>query len=116
MRRLSAVGGSGLESLTRRILKFLITDEVAELYNWKGREKLSFENTHLVGVIRSNEIIKPYKHIASFKLSYFLEAVKIHFPIDEQNDLNVENTIQDWLKFAKTRRTRRSTKRNSATT
>jgi len=44
----------------------LISDEVAELYNWKGREKLSFENTHLVGVIRSNKVIKPYKHICIF--------------------------------------------------
>lgn len=49
--RLAAVGGSGVESLTRRIMKFLISNEVAILYNWKGRDKLSFERTYVMNVI-----------------------------------------------------------------
>lgn len=51
IRRLSAIGGSGVDSLTRRILKFMLTNEVAMQFNWKGRDKKSFEKTNLVQVI-----------------------------------------------------------------
>lgn len=49
--RLAAVGGSGVESLTRRIMKFLLSNEVAVLYNWKGRDKFPFEKTAVINVI-----------------------------------------------------------------
>lgn len=48
---MSAVGGSGIENLTRRILRFMISDEVAILYNWKGRDKMSFEKTNSMKMI-----------------------------------------------------------------
>ncbi|XP_064215864.1 uncharacterized protein LOC135267914 [Tribolium castaneum] len=81
--RLAAVGGSGVESLTRRIMKFLLSNEVATLYNWKGRDKLSFEQTPVMSVI--------------------YEAAKVNFPRGEKNDLVVANSVKLWLKFAKTR-------------
>ncbi|KAJ3635645.1 hypothetical protein MTP99_008537 [Tenebrio molitor] len=81
--RLASVGGSGIESLTRRILKFLISNEVAILYNWKGRDKLSFEQTTVMNVI--------------------YEAAKVNFPSSEKNDLVVANSVKLWLKFAKAR-------------
>ncbi|KRT83544.1 hypothetical protein AMK59_4867, partial [Oryctes borbonicus] len=49
--RLAAVGGSTIEYHTRRALKFLMSNEVAVNFNWKGREKLSFEKTKIMSVI-----------------------------------------------------------------
>ncbi|KAJ8939912.1 hypothetical protein NQ314_010951 [Rhamnusium bicolor] len=81
--RLAAVGGSGLESHTRRILKFLITNEIACSFNWKRRNKIAFENTRIMAII--------------------YEAAKLNFPVSERNDLVVANSVKDWLKYAKAR-------------
>lgn len=51
MGRLATVGGDNIMSHTRRILKYIISDEVALHYNWKGREKLSFEKTNTMAII-----------------------------------------------------------------
>lgn len=54
---MAAVGGSGADSHTRRILKFLIADEIALKYNWKGRDKISFQKTKTMDLIYSKYII-----------------------------------------------------------
>ncbi|KAJ8928686.1 hypothetical protein NQ314_018696, partial [Rhamnusium bicolor] len=81
--RLAAVGGSGLESHSRRILKFLITNELACSFNWKGMDKITFENTRIMAII--------------------YDAAKLNFPISERNDLVVANSVKDWLKYTKAR-------------
>lgn len=48
---MAALGGTGVENLTRRILKYIMCNEVAVLYNWKGRDKISFEKTSVMDVI-----------------------------------------------------------------
>ncbi|KAJ8967164.1 hypothetical protein NQ314_003052 [Rhamnusium bicolor] len=64
--RLAAVGGSGLESHSRRILKFLITNEIACSFNWKGRNKIAFENTRIMAIIYGNiEKKKEIKEISN---------------------------------------------------
>ncbi|KAJ8937206.1 hypothetical protein NQ314_012003 [Rhamnusium bicolor] len=64
--RLAAVGGSGLESHTRRILKILITNEIACSFNWKGRNKIAFENTRIMATIYGNiEKKKEIKEISN---------------------------------------------------
>ncbi|XP_044747941.1 longitudinals lacking protein, isoforms A/B/D/L isoform X5 [Coccinella septempunctata] len=82
VKRLAALGGSGGESLTRRILKFLITDEVASLFNWKGRDKMPFEK------LKVTELV--------------VAAVRVNYAT-EMNELKICNTVKDWLKFAKVR-------------
>ncbi|KAJ8972174.1 hypothetical protein NQ314_000302 [Rhamnusium bicolor] len=49
--RLAAVGGTGIDSLTRRILKYVLSNEVGMLFNWKGRDKKCFEKTALMKII-----------------------------------------------------------------
>ncbi|XP_050312880.1 uncharacterized protein LOC126747945 [Anthonomus grandis grandis] len=52
VRRLAALGGSGVEAVTRRIMKFLLTNEVGNQFNWKGRHnKVSFETTASMAIV-----------------------------------------------------------------
>ncbi|KAJ8940898.1 hypothetical protein NQ314_010538 [Rhamnusium bicolor] len=37
--RLAAIGGTSIDSLTRRILKYVLSNEVGMLFNWEGRDK-----------------------------------------------------------------------------
>lgn len=55
--RMAGVGGAGIESTIRRILKTVLSDHVAKMYNWKGRDKLSFEKTNVVRLIYGNSAI-----------------------------------------------------------
>lgn len=57
VQRLSAVGGVGVEAHARRYLKFMLGDEVAVKYNWKGRDKLPFENTNIMAIIYDKVIL-----------------------------------------------------------
>ncbi|GJQ68615.1 hypothetical protein Trydic_g17164 [Trypoxylus dichotomus] len=80
--RFTNIGGSGIESQVRRILKLLLRDPVACKYNWKGRDKISFQKTEVVPIIH-RAIQKSYGQ--------------------EGTILKVENTIKDWLKYARAR-------------
>ncbi|CAG9822889.1 unnamed protein product [Phaedon cochleariae] len=83
VRKLATLGGSGTESHTRRMLKYLLSDEVARNFNWKGREKISFEK------LKTKQLI--------------LDAVKYAFPSREIDEYKLCNVIKEWLKFASTR-------------
>ncbi|XP_018565275.1 uncharacterized protein LOC108906485 [Anoplophora glabripennis] len=84
VRRLAALGGSGVESITRRIMKFLISNDLAINFNWKGRfSKKAFEHTRIMRII--------------------YDAVKQTFPAREHSDMLVANTVKEWLKHAVTR-------------
>ncbi|KAK9752965.1 protein of unknown function (DUF4806) [Popillia japonica] len=94
--RLSSLGGSGCEGLRRRISKFLITDNVAVCYNWKGKNtKMPFEKTCSIEVI--------------------YESVKLHFPQIEKSDFVTAEATKNWLKYAKSRiiRKRQNSKENA---
>lgn len=50
--RLSTIGGADLRSCVMNILKFVMTNQLAMSYNWKGQHnKKSFEGTKLREVI-----------------------------------------------------------------
>ncbi|XP_045461554.1 uncharacterized protein LOC123671632 [Harmonia axyridis] len=83
MRRLASLGGSGTVSLTRRMLRYILSDNVAKLFNWKGRDKIAFEN------YRTKELL--------------LEAVKITFPAKEIDEYRICTVMKEWLKFASAR-------------
>lgn len=52
VRRLAALGGSGIEGVTRRILKYLLHNYLGNQFNWKGRHnKISFESTSTMEII-----------------------------------------------------------------
>ncbi|KAJ8966724.1 hypothetical protein NQ314_003341 [Rhamnusium bicolor] len=43
VRRLAALGGSGIEGVTRRIMKYLMANQLGIQFNWKGQAaKLNF--------------------------------------------------------------------------
>jgi len=55
---MSLIGGASLGELLRRILKKIMTDEVAEEFSWFGRQKkYSFATTGLADLIKSNLLI-----------------------------------------------------------
>nr|CAI5843128.1 unnamed protein product [Callosobruchus analis] len=84
VRRLAALGGTGLESVTRRIMKFLFNNELATHFNWKGRHnKTGFEQT------------------ATMNLVY--EAAKLNFPSSEKSDMRIAENVKQWLKHASSR-------------
>ncbi|KAG5899820.1 hypothetical protein JTB14_010259 [Gonioctena quinquepunctata] len=41
-----SIGGTSPEDHTRRILRFILTNELACLYNWKGEDKKALKDTH----------------------------------------------------------------------
>ncbi|KAF2884451.1 hypothetical protein ILUMI_21717 [Ignelater luminosus] len=86
IKRLAAIGGSGIASLTRRIMKYLLKDDVCVLYSWKGRDKIPFEKTKTMDII--------------------YQAAKTGFPSGGENDLLIANPVKDWLKFARSRMNR----------
>lgn len=52
VRRLASLGGSGVEGVTRRIMKFLLTNELGNQFNWKGRHnKVAFEKTTTMVIV-----------------------------------------------------------------
>jgi len=64
------------------MLKFVITNELAMTYNWKGQNKKSFETTKLREVIT--------------------DAAKTQFK-GNNSDQCIKDAIQSWLKLAKSR-------------
>uniref|UniRef100_A0A1Y1KE36 DUF4806 domain-containing protein n=1 Tax=Photinus pyralis TaxID=7054 RepID=A0A1Y1KE36_PHOPY len=80
--RYTALGGTSVEDLTRRILRFTLTNSLGMLCNWKGgHEKMAFENSKCMNCIYS--------------------AAQTSFPGSTQ--LSVANATKDWLKFSKKR-------------
>jgi len=52
---MSLIGGSSFSELLRRILKTILTNQVAEQFSWFGRQKkLSFATTALADLVKSN--------------------------------------------------------------
>lgn len=49
--RLAAIGGPTVPILVRRIMKYMFSDELQQLFNWKGIDKLSFEKTDVIHII-----------------------------------------------------------------
>lgn len=50
--RLAAIGGSSVKEVTRRILRYIMTDSCAKHFNWKGKgQKSAFSQLHLNTVI-----------------------------------------------------------------
>jgi hypothetical protein len=78
--KLSTLGGTSAQNATRSILRFLLTNEVAQCYNWKGHGKYPFESTAILKVI--NEIVQS---------NY------------DGNETQISTTIKEWLKNASTR-------------
>ncbi|KAF2901641.1 hypothetical protein ILUMI_04548, partial [Ignelater luminosus] len=83
IKRLAAIGGSGIAGLTRRIMKYLLNDDVCVLYSWKGRDKIPFEKTKTMDIV--------------------YQAAKAGFPEEGRNDLLIANPVKDWLKYARGR-------------
>ncbi|CAG9818141.1 unnamed protein product [Phaedon cochleariae] len=92
VRRLAALGGSGIEGVTRRIMKYLMANQLGILFNWKGRyNKIGFEKTTTMDII--------------------LEAAKLNFPANEKNDLQVAWAVKEWIKHSATRLNQNNKKR-----
>jgi len=52
MKQLRGEGGTNVEDTTRNMLRRVMKDQVASLYNWAGRgEKLAFKETRTCQVI-----------------------------------------------------------------
>lgn len=104
VQRLSALGGSNVEGHTRRCLSFVLANELAVLFNWKGRDKLAFEKSHTMSIIFG---MKQFHFFCFFNTQYsvivILDAVRKHYPAEEGTDLKVANRTKDWLKYAKAR-------------
>ncbi|VEN63567.1 unnamed protein product [Callosobruchus maculatus] len=84
VRRLAALGGSGVEGVTGRIMRFLLANQLSVQFNWKGRfNKIGFENTSTSNIV--------------------LEAAKLNFPAHEKNDMKVAWAVKEWLKHSSTR-------------
>lgn len=98
--RMSTVGGSGIDSTTRRILKTLMSDHVAKMYNWKGRDKLSFEKTNIMPLIYGNESVVYMPNVVRQNI-FVAEALKRSYPIVLEH--NVDSTVKSWLKMASAR-------------
>ncbi|KAL5237318.1 hypothetical protein ACI65C_004728 [Semiaphis heraclei] len=83
VKNMTLIGGTSLGELLRRILKKIMTDEVAEEFSWFGRQKkFSFATTGLADLIKS--------------------AVKIKYP--DQSDKDIEVIAGTWLAKAKERK------------
>ncbi|CAH1986778.1 unnamed protein product [Acanthoscelides obtectus] len=84
VRRLAALGGSGIDSITRRIMRFLFDNELATQFNWKGRHnKTGFEGTAIMGLV--------------------YEAAKLNCPSNEKSDSKIADIVKIWLKHASSR-------------
>ncbi|KAJ8941911.1 hypothetical protein NQ314_010256 [Rhamnusium bicolor] len=84
VRRLAALGGSGIEGVARRIMKYLMANQLGIQFNWKGRyNKVGFENTTTINIV--------------------LEAAKLNFPANEKNYMQVAWAIKEWLKHSAAR-------------
>ncbi|XP_044759095.1 uncharacterized protein LOC123316885 isoform X2 [Coccinella septempunctata] len=79
--RLKSIGGNSAEDHTRRILRFLMRNELACLFNWRGTDKKPFRDTKIMQII--------------------YVAVKKEF--SSATDSQIEVATKDWLKFAKKR-------------
>ncbi|XP_064462485.1 uncharacterized protein LOC135373170 [Ornithodoros turicata] len=87
VQELSELGGKDVNAAVRAILNYLMTDEVAEKYNWEGRgQKSSFSKLNLLGLIHS--------------------TIKINRKIQGSTKLDVKGAIVSWLRHAKERRTK----------
>lgn len=101
---LSTLGGTGTTLQVNRILRFLLTNELATKYNFAGQRtnKQAFGTTRVKSVIVSKWRLKDY---TSFNFSYGYSvlstgAVQIKSPATTQE---VENAIKTWLKHARQR-------------
>ncbi|KAF2887531.1 hypothetical protein ILUMI_18642, partial [Ignelater luminosus] len=83
IKRLAAIEGSSIACLTKRIMKYLLKDEVCALCSWKGKDKIPFEKTKTMDII--------------------YQAAKTSFPTDGENDLLIANPAKNWLKMARCR-------------
>ncbi|KAL5234629.1 hypothetical protein ACI65C_002039 [Semiaphis heraclei] len=82
VKNMSLIGGSSFSELLRRILKTILTNQVAEQFSWFGRQKkLSFATTALADLVKS--------------------AVKIKYK--EETDKHIECVAGTWLAKAKER-------------
>ncbi|XP_028151515.2 uncharacterized protein LOC114344889 [Diabrotica virgifera virgifera] len=75
---LSSLGGEGIVTKTNKILKALLTDDLATHYNFKGRNKFAFGDLKLKGIIV--QIVK----------SKIINATTVE----------IELAIKNWLKHA----------------
>lgn len=80
--RLSTIGGAHQRASVMNMLKFVITNELAMTYNWKGQKKRSFETTKLREVIT--------------------DAAQMQFK-KNNCDQCIKDAIQSWLSMAKSR-------------
>ncbi|KAG1650243.1 putative nuclease HARBI1 [Nymphon striatum] len=92
---LGTVGGCSVMETTRRIMKSIMTNGLAQLFNWKGKgEKSSFSSLELKSVVANSVRRNPLSSQAT--------------------DCEVEKTIKEWLRFAKDRDGGRKARNNAA--
>lgn len=100
MQRLSALGGSSVESHTRKCLSYILANELAVLFNWKGREKLAFEKYRITSVIFGKYLLN---FLINIKQLIYVDAARRLYPNEEGAELRIAKTTKDWLKYAKAR-------------
>ncbi|KAK7098504.1 hypothetical protein V1264_002780 [Littorina saxatilis] len=82
IKSLSAIGGNEVGPLLKRMLNRLMTDGVATLFNWKGKNSLKkpFSRTKMCWII--------------------MKAVRQNRGTSLSSDECVEQKIKSWLRFA----------------
>ncbi|KAF2898856.1 hypothetical protein ILUMI_07314 [Ignelater luminosus] len=85
-KRLSTIGGFNLRNTTMNMLKYLLTSQVAIKLNWSGKDKKPFKKTKMCCAI-----------IDAVKLSYGASGPHT----SDLSDKVIKESIQDWLKLAK---------------
>ncbi|KAF2890011.1 hypothetical protein ILUMI_16162 [Ignelater luminosus] len=89
-KRLSTIGGSSVRNTTMNMLKYLLTNQVAMKFNWSGKDKKPFKKTKMCCAI-----------IDAVKLPYGTSGPHTSYLSDKV----IKESIQDWLKLAKSRYT-----------
>jgi hypothetical protein len=114
--KLSTLGGTSAQNATRSILRFLLTNEVAQCYNWKGHGKYPFESTPILKVINGRYVKKNifyfcysivYLFIGTkYLTNHLISNIKISEIVQSNydgNETQISTTIKEWLKNASTR-------------
>lgn len=71
--RCAAIGGSEVRQTTMNILKFLLTNDLAQKFNWAGKDKIAFKVTTTAGLIKGKKLVLVVK-IRYNILAIFIES------------------------------------------
>nr|XP_046474043.1 uncharacterized protein LOC124215114 [Neodiprion pinetum] len=84
IQKLESISGLSQRKAVINMLKFVMSNSLAMMYNWAGRDKKCFNNTKFMKILN--------------------EAAKVAFRgKPESSDPDITSAVKDWLKLATSR-------------